>query len=112
MASEVDHFFMFFLFFLVFGYLLFLKLFLATLVFVAAPGLCLVAAGCTVHCSEGCSLLQWVGFSLQWLLLLRSVGSRHLGLVVVAHVLSRSMACGIFPDQGSNLYPLHCKVDS
>ena len=32
---------------------------------------------------------------------------QHAGSVVVAHV-----ACGIFPDQGSNPCPLLCKVDS
>ena len=32
--------------------------------------------------------------------------------VVVAHGLSCSVACGIFPDQGSNLYPLHWQADS
>ena len=32
--------------------------------------------------------------------------------LVVAHELSCSMACGIFLDQGSSWYPLHCKVDS
>ena len=42
-------------------------------VFVAACGLSLVAA------SGGCSLLQCAGFSLRWLLLLRSTGSRHAG---------------------------------
>ena len=38
-----------------------------------------------------------------------------LGLVdsrVVAHGLSCSEACALFPDLGSNLYLLHCKVDS
>ena len=30
----------------------------------------------------------------------------------VAHGLSCSAACGIFPDQGSNLCPLHCQADS
>ena len=57
-------------------------------VFVAACGLSLVVA------SRGCSLLRCVGFSLLWLLLLRSTGSRcagfsscgtwHMGSVVVA----------------------------
>ena len=47
--------------------------------------------------SCGCSLLWWVGFSLQRLLLLGSAGSG-----VVAHGLTCSTACGIFPDQGSN----------
>ena len=42
-------------------------------VFVDARGLSLVAA------SGGYSLLQCAGFSLQWLLLLWSTGSRHLG---------------------------------
>ena len=42
-------------------------------VFVAARGLSLVAA------SGGYSLLQCVDFSLRWLLLLQSMGSRHTG---------------------------------
>ena len=42
-------------------------------VFVAARGLSLVVA------SRGYSSLQCVGFSLQWLLLLRSMDSRHVG---------------------------------
>ena len=58
-------------------------------VFVAACRLFLVAA------SGGYSLLQCAGFSLWWLLLLRSTGSRHAGFsscgtrasVVVAHRL-------------------------
>ena len=74
--------------------------------------------------------LQFMGFSLQWLLLLRITGSRHLGFsgcgtqaqylqlgsrvgsVVVVHGLYYSGACGIFMDQGSNPCPLHCQVDS
>ena len=42
-------------------------------VFIAARGLSLVAA------SGGYSLLRCAGFSLQWLLLLQSMGSRHAG---------------------------------
>ena len=45
--------------------------------------------------------------SLVW-----STGSRRTGSVVVAHRLSRPMACGIFPDQGSNPCPLHWQVDA
>jgi len=44
-----------------------------------------------------------------------SCDARPLGAwasVVVAHGLSCPMACGIFPDQGSNPYPLHYKADS
>ena len=57
-------------------------------VFVAACGLSLVVA------SAGYSLL------------------RCAGSVVVAHGLSCSAACGIFPDQGSNPCPLHWQADS
>ena len=45
-------------------------------------------------------------------LLLRSTGSRCAGSVAVAHGLSCSVACGIFPDQGSNRCPLHWQADS
>ena len=36
----------------------------------------------------------------------------HTGSAVVAHGLSCSTACGIFPDQRSNLCPLHWQADS
>ena len=49
-------------------------------VFVAARGLSLVVA------SGGYSSLQCAGFSLRWLLLLWSTGSRHTGLVAPRHV--------------------------
>ena len=52
--------------------------------FVAAHGLSLVAA------SGGYSSLRCTGFSLRWLPLLRSTGSRRAGSVVVAHGLSCS----------------------
>ena len=39
-------------------------------------------------------------------------GSGRAGSVVVAHGLSCSAACGIFPDQGSNPCPLHQQADS
>ena len=102
-------------------------------VFIAVRGLSLVAA------SGGYSSLQCTGFSLRWLLLLWSTGSRHTcfsscgaqaqqllhvgsvvvarglqsaGLVVVVHGLSCSTACGIFLDQGLNPCPLHYQADS
>ena len=52
------------------------------------------------------------GLSLSQPLPLRSTGSRRAGSVVVAHGPSRSAACGIFPDQGSNPCPLHWQADS
>ena len=67
-------------------------------VFVSVRGLSLVAA---------CG-----GLSLSRPLLLRSTGSRRAGSVVVAHGPSCSVACGLFPDQGLNPYPLHWQADS
>ena len=53
---------------------------------------------------------------LQQLWLMDSVVVAHslqsTGSVVVAHGLTCSAACGIFPDQGLSLSPLHWKVDS
>ena len=95
-------------------------------VFIAACGLSLVVE------SGGYFSLWCTGFWLRWLLLLWSMGPRALrlqpllhkglgtatwslystGLIVSAHELSCSSACGVFPDQGSNPCPLHCKMDS
>ena len=75
-------------------------------VFVSVRGLSLVAA------SRGHSSLRCAGLSLSRPLLLRSTSSRRAGSVVVAHGPSCSAACGIFPDQGSNLCPLHWQADS
>ena len=95
-------------------------------VFVAARRLSLVAT------SSGYSSLQCAGFSLRWLLLLRSTGSRRAGFsscgtrasvvvarglqstgsVLVVHGLSCSTACEIFPDQGLNPCLLHWQADS
>ena len=75
-------------------------------VFVSVRGLSLVAA------SGGHSSSRCAGLLLSWPLLLRSTGSRRAGSVVVAHGPSRSTACGIFPDQGSNPCPLHWQADS
>ena len=94
-----------FKFFLKFIYYLFIYSWLCW-VFVSARGLSLVAA------SGDHSSLRCAGLSLSRPLLLRSTGSRRVGSVVVAHGPSRSAACGIFPDQGSNPCPLHWQADS
>ena len=73
---------------------------------VSVRGLSPVAASGD-HPSSRCA-----GLSLSRPLLLRSTGSRCAGSVVVAHGPSRSAACGIFPDQGPNLCPLHWQADS
>ena len=70
-------------------------------VFVSVRGLSLVAA------SGGHSSSRCAGLSLSWPLVLRSTGSRRAGSAIVAHGPSCSVACGIFPDQGSNSCPLH-----
>ena len=95
-------------------FVLFIYYFWLCWVSVAARELSLVAV------SGGYSSLQGAGFSLRWLLLLRSTGSRCAGFsscgawasVVVAHQLTCSAACGIFPDQSSNPCPLHWQGDS
>ena len=69
-------------------------------------GLSLVVA------SRGHSSSRCTGLSLSQPLLLQSTGSRRTGSVVVAHGPSCSAACGIFPDQDSNLCPLHWQADS
>ena len=92
-------------FFLILFIYLFIYLWLRW-VFVSVQGLSLVAA------SGGHSSSRCAGLSLSRPLLLRSTGSRHADSVIVAHGPSCSTACGIFPDQGSNLCPLHWQADS
>ena len=69
-------------------------------------GLSLVVASGD-HSSSRCA-----GLSPLRPLLVRSTGSRRAGSVIVAHGPSCSVACGIFPDQGSNPCPLHWQADS
>ena len=93
------------------------KAFIYLLLFCGVPW---VFALCGLSLAAGRESYSWlscVGFLMQWLLLLWSTGFQgvwlqHMGSVVMAHGLSCSMACGIFPDQGSNPYPLHWQVDS
>ena len=85
---------------------LFIYIFLPRWVFVSVRGFSLVAA------SRGHSSSRCVGLALSQPLLLQSTGSRRAGSVVVAHGPSCSVACGIFPDPGSNPCPLHWQADS
>ena len=75
-------------------------------VFVSVRGLSPVAA------SGGHSSSRCAGLSLSRPLPLRGTGSRRAGSVVAAHGPSRSAACGIFPDRGTNPCPLHWQADS
>ena len=85
---------------------LFIYYFWLCWVFVSVRGPSLVAA------SGGHSSSRCAGLSLSRPLLLRSTSSRRAGSVTVAHGPSRSAACGILPDQGSNPCPLHWQADS
>ena len=58
-------------------------------------------SSCSARASHGGGFPCWGAGDL------RSVGS-----VLVLHGLSCPVALGIFPDQGSNLCPLHWQVDS
>ena len=84
----------------------FIYLFRLCWVFVAVRGLSLVVvSGATLCC--GAQPSHCWGFSC--------CGARAPGVrasVVVAHGLSCSDACGIFPHQGSNPCPLHRQADS
>ena len=91
--------------FLSFKFYLFIYLWLCW-VFDSVRGLSPAAA------SGGHSSSRCAGLSLSWPLLLRSTGSRRVGSAIVAHGPGRSAACGIFPDQGSNPYPLPWQADS
>ena len=82
--------------------------------------------------SGGCSSLQCMGFSLRWLLLCEAWALGTRASVVAAcrpgsrswwavehwlscgavHGLSCCMACGVFPDQRSNLHPLQGQANS
>ena len=69
-----------------FSFLLFINLFIY--LFLAALGLHFCARGLSLAvASGGYSSLRCVGFSLWWLLLLWSTGSRHVGTIVMAHGL-------------------------
>ena len=79
--------------------------------------LLLQRAGATLCCSEWAS--HCGGFSCcgaralgVWASVVVARGLYSADSVVVAHGLSCSTACGIFPDQGLNPYPLHWQADS
>ena len=92
----------FFVFFFIFK---FIYLWLCW-VFISVQGLSPVAA------SRGHSSSRRAGPSPSRPLPLWSTGSRRAGPAAVAQGPSRSAACGILPDQGSNPRPLHQQADS
>ena len=104
--------FFFFFWFLFFGFLKNFWVYLFIYLFMAVLGLHFCARAFSSCGNGGHSSSQCAGLSLSWPLLLRSTASRRAGSVVVAHGPSCSAACGIFPDQGSNLCPVHWQADS
>ena len=112
LASRAEHFSHSFLpssiacFFFFFLNIYLFYLFWLCWVFVSVRVFSLVAA------SGGHSSSQCAGLSLSRPPLLGSTGSRRAGSVIGTHGPSRSAACGIFPDQGSNPCPLHWQADS
>ena len=78
--------------------MVFFFLILPIFIFGCTGGLLLRTGFSLLEVSRGYSSLWCTGFSLQWLLLLRGMGSRHAGSVVVARGLSCFAACGIFLD--------------
>ena len=93
---------------------------MAALVLIALLGLSLVAVigNCGSHFSGFFFCRAKVLGSRASVVTARGFGNgdsltlEHLGSFVVTHWLSCSEACGIFPDQGLNLCPLHWKADS
>ena len=81
-------------------------------IFMAALGLCCCSRAFSSCGERGLLFVVVCGLLIGWFLLLRSTGSRHTGSVVLAHGLSCSAACGVFPHQGSNPCPLHWQADS
>ena len=58
------------------------------------------------------NFFRYAGLSLLWPLPLWSTGSGRTGSAAMAHGPSHSAPCGIFPDRGMNLRPLHRQADS
>ena len=101
--------FLFFFFIITLSFFFFLIYFLAVLGLRFVRGLSPVAAS-GGHSSSRCgdrSSSRCAGLSPSRPLQLRGTGSRRAGSAIVAHGPSRSVACGILPDQGSNPCPLH-----
>ena len=87
------------------------------MVFTLKKNIFLVVLGlhCYIQLFSSCSEQGLLFIAVLWLLTAAmSLVDEHrlLGMgasVVVVHGLSCPAACGIFPDQGSNRCPLHCK---
>ena len=63
-------------------------------------------------CEQGLLFVMRHGLFTAVTSLVADHGLQSAGSAVVVRGLSRPLACGIFPDQGSNLLPLHWQADS
>ena len=112
-------FFNFFLMLFLSAYILFMYVCMyVCMAFVGSSFLCegflqLWQAGATLHRGAGATLHRGArAFHHRGPPPLPSTGSRCTGSAIVAHGPSRSTACGILPDQGSNPRALHWQADS
>ena len=94
-------------FFFFFNNFFFPLLYLFIYLFLAVLGPRFVRGLSPAAASGGHPSSRCAGPSLSRPLPLRGTGSRRAGPAAVAHGPSRSAACGILPDQGSNPRPLH-----
>ena len=77
-------------------------------VFIALHGLSLVAMnGATLHLDAQASHFCGFSYCRAQAPSTRASVVQHAGSAVIAHRFRGSVACGIFPDQGLNLRPLH-----
>ena len=107
--NDVIHILFFFFFKVLLDFIYLFIYFLAVLGLRFVRGLSPVAAS-GGHSSSRCgdrSSSRCAGLSLSRPPPSRGTGSRRAGSAIVAHGPSCSVACGIFPDQGSNPCPLH-----
>ena len=82
------------------------------ILFLAVLGLQWCVGFALVAVSRGSSWLQCIGSSMDGFSCFRAPAVGAWASVVVAHGPNGSAACGILPDQGSNLCPLHWQVGS
>ena len=90
-----------------FNLFIYLSVYLFIYLFMAVLGLCFCARAFSSCSKWGPLFIAVHGPLIIAASLVGSTGSRRAGSVIVAHRPSCSVACGIFPDQGSNPCPLH-----
>ena len=98
----------FFFFWILFYFIFLINLFICLFLFLAVLGLRCSAQ--SFHCGGFSCCGAWALGA--WASVVAARGLQSAGSVVVAHGLSCSATCGIFPGQGSNPCPLTWQADS